>query len=99
MDWKELGEKVWTLWTSIHQQFAVTKKASEKLAPAQATLVRVYLAELLKHKEDPALSAVDDDFPSEMTIGGAKSLLDLMYAYWRDEFEVPVVATFDPLDT
>lgn len=98
MDWRELGEKVRTLWASIHQQLMTTKKASEPIAPAQATLIRVYLGELLKQKQDPGLSAVNVDFPSALTVGDAKSILDLMYAYWKDEFEQVVAASLDDFD-
>lgn len=87
MDWTELGERVRTLYVSISQQLLTTKKASEKIAPAQATMLRVCLQELLKHKKDAVLAAVDEDFPNEMTVGDAKAVLDQMYRYWKDEFE------------
>ena len=98
MDWNDLGEKVRTLWGSVTQELATTKKAGEKIGPAKATLIRVYLSELLKHKQDPALSAVDKDFPSDMSLGDAKSLLDLMNGYWSGQFDAPMVSTPDPLD-
>ena len=98
MDWKELGEPVHTLWVSIQQQLMTTKKANEPVAPAQVTLIKVYLGELLWHGEDPALRAINADFPSGLTVGGAKSILDLMYRYWKAEIEQIIVTSPDDLD-
>lgn len=92
------AKEVRVLWGSISQEMLATKRSGEKIGPAKATLVGVYLSELLKHKQDPALSAVDKDFPSEMSLGDAKSLLDLMNAYWSGQYDTPLVSTCDPLD-
>jgi len=96
MDWSELGEAIWTLRNSLIVLIMQRTKGDTALAAEQRTLVKAYLAEVVKQKDDPALRAIAEDFPQQLTLGGAYTLLEQMLRYWPDQ--PVVVSTPDDFD-